>query len=150
MKKKNLFIIALFIVTLITIPTTSFAAGTPNAPSDVIRKWTFNYVALDSIINKLEQELGYTAGELTMFRDNCKKYLLKTASNPRRFIIVINEDTGEVRINGRCDLHNKFQMLPTGYQMSNKSRLYRQVSSAIQEARSRGIYKKVFKEFKVK
>ena len=111
MKKKNLFIIALFIVTLITIPTTSFAAGTPNAPSDVIRKWTFNYVALDSIINKLEQEPGYTAGELT---------------------------------------HNKFQMLPTGYQMSNKSRLYRQVSSAIQEARSRGIYKKVFKEFKVK
>ena len=81
MKKKNLFIIALFIVTLITIPTTSFAAGTPNAPSDVIRKWTFNYVALDSIINKLEQEPGYTAGELTMFRDNCKKYLLTSRTS---------------------------------------------------------------------
>lgn len=171
MKKNKLFTIALFLATLMAnFSLSTFASGTPNGqvfdmftthpeefsgtsvfpPSDMIRKWAFDYVALDRIINKLEQEPNYTAGELTMFRDNCRKYLLRTATNPRRFVIVINEDTGEVIINGRRDLHNKFKFLPTGYEMSNESRLYRHLFLAMEEARSRGIYEQVFKEVKVK
>ena len=116
--------------------------------SDVLTKLLFDYITLDSLLNEFQKDPDWTDGELTMFRDNCRKFLLDESPNPREFVIVINESTGDISINGRQDLHDIFMMLPTGYEMSNKSGLYSQVKSAIQEAKNRGIYNLVFKEIR--
>lgn len=117
-------------------------------PSGVLRKWLFNYIVLDGFLNECQKDPNWTAGELKIFRDNCKKYLLDKSPNPRKFVIVINESSGDISINGRLDLHDIFYMLPTGYKMSNKDRLYHQVKLAMEEAKNRGIYDLIFKEIK--
>ena len=116
--------------------------------SDVLTKLLFDYNELDSLINEFQKDPYWTDGELTMFRDNCRKFLLDESPNRREFVIVINESTGDISINGRQDLHDIFMMLPTGYEISSKSGLYSQVKSAIQEAKDRGIYNLVFKEIR--
>ena len=169
MNKNNSFAIVLFVVTMMTyISLTSFMLKTPDCQvSDIsikhseklsgtgfcanetnVTKYFFNYIVLDSILNELRKEPHWTDGELTMFRDNCKKYLLDGSSNPRKFVIVINDSTGDISINGRKDLHEKFDFLG-GFEMSNKNRLYRQVFLAMEEAKDRGIYKLVFTEYKI-
>lgn len=170
MNKKKSFAIVLFVVTLMTyFSLTSFTLKTPDSQvsdisiahseklsrtgfcaneSYVISKYFFNYIVLDSILNELRKEPHWADGELTMFSDNCKKYLLDGSSNPRKFVIVINGTTGDISINGRKDLHDKFDYLP-GFEMSNKSRLYRQIYLAMEEAKDRGIYDLVFTEYKI-
>ena len=167
MNKNKLFIFALLIATLmitfsflscgvrttkgqvLDFPTSSYDASYSAIsanPSDVLRTITFDYIALDSIINELSKDPLWTDGELTMFRDNCRRFLLDESHNPRKFVIVINESTEDISINGRQDLHDTFRTLPTGYEMGNQARLYRQVKYAIEEARHHGIYNLIFKE----
>ena len=136
---------------ILDFPTSSDKQSEPAffaTPSSLLRKWLFNYIVLDSLINELQKEPLWTAGELKIFRDNCKRCLLDDTSNPREFVIVINESSGDININGRQDLHDIFDMLPTGYEMSNKDRLYRQVKLAMEEAKNRGIYNQIFIEIK--
>ena len=114
------------------------------------RKFAFNYEALDNYINEQQKNtIGRTDGELTMLRDNCKKYLLETADNLKEFVISINEDNWDISINWQKWLEDKFRMIPTWYEMSNKSRLYRQVKLSMESAERLGIFDQIFKEVRV-
>lgn len=108
------------------------------------RDFVFNYNALDNYLNEQQKNPNRTDWELTMFRDNCKKYL-KKEWDKSNIIISINDDTEDITINWQKGLENIFQTLPTWYEMSNKSRLYRQITSALEEAKNRGIYELIFK-----
>lgn len=110
------------------------------------REFLFNYDALDNYLNEQQKSPDWTNWELTMFRDNCKKYLTKTANNLKEFVISINERNWDIIINWQKNLENIFQTLPTWYEMSNKARLYRQVISALEEAKYREIFDKIFTE----
>lgn len=107
------------------------------------REFLFNYNALDNYLNEKQKDPNWTDWELTMLRDNCKKYLIKDW-NMSNLTISINDDTLDVTINWQKGLENIFQALPTWYEMSKKARLYRQVTSALEEAKSREIFDKVF------
>lgn len=111
------------------------------------RLFLLNYDALDKYLNEQQKNPNRTDWELTMLRNNCKKYLKKTL-NPKEYKILVNESTGDITINWQEDLKDKFNMLPTWYKMSNKSGLYRQVKLAMDEAKSRWIYEQIFKEIK--
>jgi len=113
------------------------------------RKYTLNYEALNSYINKQQKNANRTDGELTMLRDNCKKYLAGTAKDLKEFYISINEDSWDITINWQKWLEDKFNMIPTWYEMSNKSRLYRQVKFSIEAAERLGVFDKIFKEIRV-
>lgn len=108
------------------------------------RDFLFNYNALDNYLNEQQKDPNWTDWELTMFRDNCRKYL-KKEWDMSNLVILINDDTGDITINWQKDLENIFQTLPTWYEMSNKARLYRQITSALEEAKSRGVYEQIFK-----
>lgn len=108
------------------------------------RKFLFNYDSLDSYINEEQKKPNWIAWELKIFRNNCKNNL----SDSKEYILIINESTREIMIDGQTDLKNKFYTLPTGYEMSDKDRLYRQIKLAMEEAKMRWIYDEIFKEIK--
>ena len=110
------------------------------------RKFLFNYDALNSYINEEEKKPDWTAWELKILRNNCKNNLLNILSDSKEYILIINESTWEITINGETDLQDRFYTLTTGYKMSNKDKLYRQIKFAIDEAKNRWIYDKIFKE----
>ena len=83
-----------------------------------------------------------------MLRDNCKKYLVETAENLKEFTISINESNWDISINWQKWLEDKFATLPTWYEMSNKSRLYRQLRLSMESAEKLGIFNQIFKEVK--
>ena len=109
------------------------------------REYLFNYDALDSYLNEKQKDPDWTDWELTMLRDNCKKYLKESWKPSDKYIILINDDTWDITINWQKNLEDVFDMLPTWYEMSNKDGLYRQVILALEEARDRGIYDLIFK-----
>ena len=112
------------------------------------RKILFNYDALDDYLNEQQKSQDWTDWELTMLRDNCKKYIKKDWNKSNEYVISVNEDTWDVSINWQTDLENKFNMLPTPYEMSNKTKLYRQVMFSMEEAEMLWIYKNIFKEIR--
>jgi len=112
------------------------------------RKFIFNYEALNSYIDEEQKKPDRTAGELKILRNNCKNNLSDTLSNPKKYILIINESTWDISINWQTDLKDKFYMLPTWYKISNKDSLYRQVKLAIDEAKDRWIYDQIFKEIR--
>ena len=79
----------------------------------VIRQFLFDYNRLDSFLIEGQKSPDWTDGELTMFRDNCRKYVVNSLEDTRKCLITINESTGEVTINGQKDLKDKFSFLPT-------------------------------------
>lgn len=113
------------------------------------REFLFNYEALDNYLNEQQKNPNRTNGELTVFRDNCKKYLIETSTNLKELVISINNSNWNVSINWQKWLEDKFYMLPTWYEMSNKSRLYRQVKLSMEEAERLGVFDKIFKEVRV-
>ena len=112
------------------------------------RKFLFNYDALNNYINEEQKKPNRTAWELKILRNNCKNNLSNVLSDSKEYILIINESTWEITINGQKDLKDKFYTLPTGYKMSNKDRLYRQIKFAMDEAKKRWIYDQIFKEIK--
>jgi hypothetical protein len=112
------------------------------------RKFIFNYDALNSYINEEQKKPDRTAWELKILRNNCKNNLIYNLSNPKEYIIIIDESTWDISINGQTDLQERFYTLPTWYKMNNKDRLYRQVKFALEEAKKRWIYDQIFKEIK--
>lgn len=108
------------------------------------REIIFNYNALNNYLNEQQKNPDWTDWELTMFRDNCKNHLKKD-QDMSKLTISINDDTLDITINWQKGLENIFYMLPTWYEMSKKARLYRQVLSALEEAKYRGIYDLIFK-----
>ena len=110
------------------------------------RKFLFNYNALDDYLNEQQKSENWTDWELTMLSNNCKEYIEKNWNNSNEYIIIVNEDTWDVSINWETDLENKFKMLPTPYEMSNKTKLYRQVKRSMEEAEILWIYEKIFVE----
>lgn len=112
------------------------------------RKFILNYNELNSCIIEWQKNSTRTDGELTIFRDNCKKQLRHTQLDPEKRIIIINELTWDITINWEKGLEDKFYMIPTWYKISNKSKLYRQIKDAMNEAENRWIYDKIFKEVK--
>ena len=112
------------------------------------RKFLLNYKTLNDYINEHQKDLDRTDWELTIFRDNCKKYLTETLNKSSEYYMIINEDTWEITINWQTDLKNKFYMIPTWYEMNNKDKLYHQVKLAMEEAKNRWIYDKIFKEIR--
>ena len=112
------------------------------------RKFLFNYDALDSYLNEQQKNPNRTDWEITMLRDNCRNNLSDVLTNSKEYTITINESTWYITINGEMGLEDKFDMLPTWYKMSNKSRLYRHIKLAMDEAKNRGIYDQIFKEIK--
>ena len=105
----------------------------------------FNCAALDNYLEERQKNPDRTDWELTMLRDNCKRYI-KNEKN--EYIININELTWNVSINGQTDLQDKFYMLPTWYDIDNRTKLYRQVKQALEEAKTRWIYNQIFKEIR--
>ena len=105
----------------------------------------FNCGALDNYLEKQQTDPNRTDWELTIFRDNCKKY---AKNEKNEYIININELTWNVSINGQIDLQDKFYMLPTWFDIDNKTKLYRQVKQALEEAKNRWIYNQIFKEIR--
>ena len=113
------------------------------------RKFIFNYKVLDNYIDRQhEVSSDRTDWELTLFRDNCKKYLSEMSDNQNEYIIMIDENTWDISINWQKGLEDKFEMMPTWYEMSNKSRLYRQVNFSMESAERLGIFDQIFKEIK--
>lgn len=112
------------------------------------RKFLFNYDALDNYLNEQQKNPDWTDWELTMLRDNCKKHLKKNWNKSNEYTISVNEDTWDVSINWQTDLENKFQMLPTWYEMNNKARLYRQIKLSMESAERLGIFDQIFKEIR--
>lgn len=112
------------------------------------RKFLFDYTTLNDYLNELQKDPNHREWELSILRDNCKNNLLDALSSPKEYVLIINESTWEITINGESDLENKFYMIPTSYEMSNKSRLYRQIKFAMDEAKKRWIYDQIFKEIK--
>lgn len=112
------------------------------------RKFLFNYDALNNYINEEEKKPDRTAWELKILRNNCKNNLSNVLSDSKEYILIINESTWEITINGQTDLQDKFYMLPIWYKMNNKDRLYRQIKFAMDEAKNRWIYNQIFKEIK--
>lgn len=112
------------------------------------REFIFNYDALDNYLNEQQKNPDWTDWEITMLRDNCKKYLKDSWKNSKEYTILINEDTWDITINWQKDLKDKFKMLPTWYEMSNKDKLYRQVKLSMDYAERVGIYDQIFKEIR--
>ncbi len=112
------------------------------------REFIFNYNALDNYLNEHQKDPNRTDWELTMLRNNCKKYLDITKKDLKNFIISINDDTWDISINWQKNLQDKFDTLPTWYKMNKKSKLYRQVKFAMEEAKERWIYDQIFKEIR--
>ena len=110
------------------------------------RTFLFNFSVLDNYLNEHQKDSNRTDWELTMFRNNFKKYVLSEILND--YYIKIDEDTWEISINWQTDLKDKFHMIPTWYEMSNKEKLYHQVKLAMEEAKNRWIYDKIFKEIR--
>ena len=110
------------------------------------REFIFNYDALDNYLNEHQKDPNRTDWELTMLRNNCKKHLKKDWDKSSEYIISVDEDTWDVSINWQNNLEDKFQMIPTWYEMSNKARLYRQIKLSMDEAEERGIFNQIFKE----
>ena len=112
------------------------------------RIFLFNYDALDNYLNEQQKNPNRTDWEITMLRDNCRNNLLHVLINPQKYIIIINEFTWDVTINGEIGLEDKFDMLPTWYKMNNKDRLYRQVKLAMERTKNHWMYDEFFKEVK--
>lgn len=112
------------------------------------RKFLLNYKALDDYLNEQQKNPDRTDGEITMLRDNCKNNLAENLLNPKEIIITINGSTWDISINWQKDLQDKFDMLPIGYKMNNKSRLYRQIRLSMESAKKLWIYDQIFKEIK--
>ena len=110
------------------------------------RKIVFNYDALDNYLKEQQKNPNRTNWELTMLRDNCRKYLIETAEDLKELIISINESTRDVTINGEIGLENKFDTLPTWYEMDRKAKLYRQIKLSMEEAEKLGIFGEIFKD----
>lgn len=150
MKKTNVFyklhkiMIINMLIIMATIPTITF--GQDRNP--LMRKFIFNYSVLSNYLEEWQKDPYWTAGELKIFCNNCRKYLLDTIKDPENIIIIINESTRDITINGQTDLQDKFYLLPTGYPIDNKTGLYRQVKFAMEEAKSRGVYDEVFVEIR--
>jgi len=114
----------------------------------VLRKFVFNYDELDNFISEQQKDPNRTDWEITLLRNNCRNNLAEIFDNPEKLIITINESTGDVSINWHTDLYDKFDMLPTWYEMNNKSRLYRQIKRSMERAKTCWVYDKIFKEIK--
>lgn len=112
------------------------------------RKFTFNYDALNNYLAESQKKPNRTDGELTMLRDNCKNNLKDALSNSKECIIIIDESTWDITINWENDIKDKFYMIPTWYEMSNKDKLYHQIKEAMDEAKNHWIFNQVFKEIK--
>lgn len=112
------------------------------------RKIILNYDKLNNYLIEWQKDPNWTNWQLTILRDNCKNNLADTLSNKKEFIITINETTWEITINWEKNLQEKFYMLPSCYGMDDKARLYRQIKQALEEAKDRWFYDKVFKEIK--
>lgn len=110
------------------------------------REFLFNYDALDNYLKEQQKNPNRTNWELTVFRDNCKKYLIETSSNLKELVISINDSNWNVSINWQTDLSEKFYTLPTWYEMDNKSKLYRQLKLSMEEAERLGVFDQIFKE----
>lgn len=110
------------------------------------RKFILNYNVLDNYLTEWQKNPHRTDGQLTLLRDNCKNNLKNILLNSEECEIIINESTREIKINGQTDLEDRFYTLPTEYEMSSKDRLYRQVKMAMDEAKTRWIYERIFTE----
>lgn len=112
------------------------------------RKFILNYNALNNYISEQQKDPNRTDWELTMLRDNFWKNLVDVLSNDNESIIIINETTGDICINWQNNLEDKFNMIPTWYEISKKDHLYHQVKQSIEEAKNRWIYDQIFKEIR--
>ena len=104
-----------------------------------------NYETLDNYINEQKNISGYTAWELKMLRDNCQNEKMRDNNwnIPKEFTISINHETGDVTINWK-NVEEIFDTLWT-FDMSKKSKIYRQIRLAINEAKDNGVYDLIFK-----
>lgn len=114
------------------------------------RKFIFKYDALNDYLTENQKNPNRTDGELTLLRDNCRSNLTDVLFSQKEYIIIINETTWEIKINGERNLEDKFYTIPTWYKMTNRDRLYHQVKQAMEEAKNRWIYDQIFKEIKSK
>ena len=112
------------------------------------RKFLLNYDALNDYLIEWQKDPNRTNGQLTLLRDNCKNNLTNVLSNSKEYIITIDESTWDITINWEKDLQEKFLMFSSSYWMDKKSRLYRQVKQALEEAKYRWIYNQIFKEIR--
>ena len=103
---------------------------------------------LSDYIDEWQKSPEWTDWQLTMFRDNCRDYFKNELDTLETCIITINDATRDITINGESNLQDKFNTIPTWYEIDNKTKLYRQVKFAMDEAKMRGIYDEVFKEIK--
>ena len=113
------------------------------------REFLLNYKSLNDYIREQQKNPDRTDWELTMLRDNCKKYITDTTNNPKEYVVIsINDSVWDVTINWQKNLQDKFNMLPTWYEMNKKARLYRQIKLSMEEAEKRGIFEQIFKEIR--
>ena len=110
------------------------------------RKFKFNYNTLNKYIEEWQKDKNRTDWELTILRDNFKNLLVDVLNKWKEYIISINESTWEVTINWKSGLEDQFYMIPSWYPMSNKSKLYRQIKGAMDEAENYWIYDEIFEE----
>ena len=135
------------IVTMMVLPTRVFGQKEDN-----IRTYVMNYKVLNEIITEGQKDPDWVDGELTIFKENCEKYILKKSDNLEKVIIVMNTTKKDVTINGRSMNYiiKHFYFMPTGFEMSEKSKVFRQLYFALDEAQDRGIYNQVFTEIRDK
>ena len=110
------------------------------------RKIILNYNELDNYLTEWQKNPHRTDGQLTLLRDNCRNNLADTLDKSKEYEIVINELNWEITINWEKNLEKNFYMFPDCYDRDEKLRLYHQVKQALEEAESRWIYDKIFKE----
>ena len=108
--------------------------------------YLFNFTLLDTYINKHQQSSDRENGELTMFRDNCKKYVPDILWTSQLCTLSLDPDTGDVFFNWSSLPLQQFILLP-GVPINQKMWVYRQVLLAIEEAQTRGV-RGVFTEVK--
>ena len=108
------------------------------------REFIINYENLDNFISQQQNNPDRTDWELTMLRNNLKKI----KQNLDEFRITINETIWEIKIEWETDIENKFKTIPTGYDESNKNKIYHQIKQSIEEAKSYWVYNQIFSEIK--
>lgn len=112
------------------------------------REFILNFDKLNSYIDEWQKDEDRTDWELTMLRDNCRDCFKNELDNLNQYILIVNESTRDITINGQTDLQDKFNTIPSWYEIDNKTKIYRQVKMAMDEAKTRWIYDETFKEIK--
>lgn len=107
---------------------------------------TVNYKELVDALTKLDKEdPERTTGELNLLMDNIKNHLMSFLQDGI-LTIVVDENNGNVYVGGELITDDVLTIWPDawGKDTSTSIKMYRQIRYSLDEARSYGIYEKVF------